>query len=606
MRLALVILFFSAFSTFAQSTDEKLAAQYFSDKDYAKAADIYEDLARKQPESVYFYENLLQCYVLIKDFKSAEKLLDKRIKKYPSQYSYQVDKAYLFHLQGLTQKRDELFKDLTELKTYSSDDIDILANGFLKRRFFEQAIQTYVNARNRLNDKSLFAYNLSELYFQSGKINEATEELVSMAGIYEYMLDEIKNRLIMAYKNNENYKMLSSVLLVRLQKEPDNLSYNDMLVWSFTQQRDWNGAFIQTKAIDKRLKEEGKRVMELSSILITNEVYDMAVKCFEYVKLLGQDKRYYFQAQQGILTCGMLRVRTENGGAPEQLKSLEFEFLNYLNVNGYNWQTAEQMKDLAELYIYYIHLPQKGIEQLNKAISMPGINSKLMAQCKLNLGDAMLITGDPWEADLLYKQVEKLFTNDAIGQEARYRYARLCYFRGDFEWAQTQLDVLKGATTQLISNNAMRLWLIIQDNLGLDSTDEALKLYANAELLIFQNKPDDALKILESIPELFPGHTLTDEIYFAKALIYEQKSDYLMAEQLYLRISKDFSFDILSDNALINLAHLYEFKLNDTAKAKKIYEMIVLNYTGSLFIAEARKRFRILRGDGLKEQEVNY
>lgn len=379
-----------------------------------------------------------------------------------------------------------------------------------------------------------------------------------------------------------------------------------MLVWSFTQQRDWNGAFIQTKAIDKRLKEEGKRVMELSSILVTNEVYDMAVKCFEYVKLLGQDKRYYFQAQQGILTCGMLRVRTENGGAPEQLKSLEFEFLNYLNVNGYNWQTAEQMKDLAELYIYYIHLPEKGIEQLNKAISMPGINSKLMAQCKLNLGDAMLITGDPWEADLLYKQVEKLFTNDAIGQEARFRYARLCYFRGDFEWAQTQLDVLKGATTQLISNNAMRLWLIIQDNLGLDSSDEALKLYASAELLIFQNKPDDALKILESIPERFPGHTLTDEIYFAKALIYEQKSDYLMAEQLYLRISKDFSFDILSDNALINLAHLYEFKLNDTAKAKKIYELIVLNYTGSLFIAEARKRFRILRGDGLKEQEINY
>ena len=199
-----------------------------------------------------------------------------------------------------------------------------------------------------------------------------------------------------------------------------------------------------------------------------------------------------------------------------------------------------------------------------------------------------------------------MFTNDALGQEARYRYARLCYFRGDFEWAQTQLDVLKGATTQLISNNAMRLWLIIQDNLGLDSTDEALKLYAAAELLIFQNKSDEALKKLEEIPVLFPGHTLTDEIYFAKALIYEQKSDYMMAEQLYLRLTKDFSFDILADNALINLARLYEYKLNDTAKARKIYEMIVLNYTGSLFVGEARKRFRILRGDGMREQEVNY
>ncbi len=606
MRIALLLLFFGTFSTYAQSADERLAAQFFFDKEYAKAADLYEDLCRKQPESVYFYENLFQCYVLLKDYKSADKMLDKRIKKYPTQYNFQVDKAYLYNLQNITDKRDQLFKELTELKTYSSDEIDILANAFLKRRFYDQAIQTYINARERLKDNTLFAYNLSELYFQSAKLKEATEELMNMLSENDYMMDEIKNRIIVAYKNDEQYKMLSSVLLLKLQKTPDNLAYNDMLIWSFTQQRDWNGALIQAKAIDKRLREEGKRVLALTSIFITNEAYDMALKGYEYIKLLGQDKRYYFQAQQGVLTCGMLRLRIENGGAPEQLKALEWEFLNYLNINGYNWQTAEQMKDLAELYVYYMHQTDKGIEQLNKAITMPGVNTKLLAQCKLNLGDAMLIKGDPWEADLLYKQVEKMFTNDALGQEARYRYARLCYFRGDFEWAQTQLDVLKGATTQLISNNAMRLWLIIQDNLGLDSTDEALKLYAAAELLIFQNKPDEALKKLEEIPVLFPGHTLTDEIYFAKALIYEQKSDYMMAEQLYLRLTKDFSFDILADNALINLARLYEYKLNDTAKARKIYEMIVLNYTGSLFVGEARKRFRTLRGDGMREQEVNY
>lgn len=606
MRFALFLLFFATFSLSAQTADERLAAQFFFDKAYAKAADLYEDLARKQPESVYFYENLLQCYVLMKDFKSAEKLLDKRVKKYPTQYNYQVDKGYILHLQNLTDKRDVLFKELTELKTSNTDEIDVLANAFLKRRFYDQAILTYLNARDRLNDKTLFAYNLSELYFQSGKLNEATDELLTILGENDYMMDDIKNRLVMAYKNNEQYKMLSNALLLKLQKSPDNLSFNDMLIWSFTQQRDWNGALIQAKAIDKRLREEGKRVLELTNTFITNEVYDMALKGYEYIKLLGQDKRYYFQAQQGVLICGMLRLRQENGGTPEQLKNLEWEFLNYLNVNGYNWQTVEQMKDLAELYVYYMHLIEKGIDQLNKAIAMPGVNAKLLAECKLNLGDAMLIKGDPWEADLLYKQVEKMFTNDAIGQEARYRYARLCYFRGDFEWAQTQLDVLKGATTQLISNNAMRLWLIIQDNLGLDSTDEALKMYASAELLIFQNKPDDALKMLEDIPVLYPGHTLTDEIFFAKALIYEQKSDYLLAEQLYLRISKDFSFDILADNALINLARLYEFKLNDTAKARKIYEMIVLNYTGSLFVSEARKRFRLLRGDGLREQEVNY
>jgi len=300
-----------------------------------------------------------------------------------------------------------------------------------------------------------------------------------------------------------------------------------------------------------------------------------------------------------------MQVRLRNGASPERLIAMEKEYLGFISANGVNWQTAEQIKELSELYIYYMQAAPKAIIQLNKVMGIPGVNPKLLAECKLALGDAQLIVGETWEADLLYKQVEKAFVNDALGQEAKYRYARLCYYRAEFSWSQTQLDVLKEATTQLISNNAMRLWLIIQDNLGLDSTEEALGLYAKADLLIFQNKLDEANMALDQIPILFPEHTLVDEILFAKALISEKQSKYADAEVLYLKLIRDFSTDILADNALINLAKLYEFKLNYTAKAKKIYEILVLNYTGSLFANEARKRYRFLRGDVLKEEEVN-
>lgn len=606
MRVLFFLLFLTVFGVKAQTTDEKLAAQYFSEKEYLKAADLYEDLAKKHPESIYYYENLLQCYILLNDFKSADKLLDKRIKRYEYQYVYQVDKAYLLHLQGLLDQRDKIFKNLLDLKLKNEDDVHVLANGFLKRRFYEQAITTYLNARSYLKDNSLFAYNLSELYFQSGKIAEGTSELVDIASYSEYMLEEVKNRFILAYSKNEQYKLLSNTLLIKLQKQPDNISFNDLLVWSFTQQRDWNGAFIQAKAIDKRMREEGMRVFELTNVLINNEVYDVAISAFEYIKSLGSDKRYYYQARQGILNCGMLQVRLENGTSLEALRSLEKEYLSYLYPYNLNWQTAYQIKDLSELYIFYLNEPLKGIEQLNTAINLPGLNHKMLAECKLALGDAQLIIGESWEADLLYKQVEKTFTNDALGQEARFRYARLCYFRGDFQWAQTQLDVLKGATTQLISNNAMRLWLIIQDNIGMDSTEDALFMYAEADLLIFRNLLDEALVKLDSIPLMFPGHTLTDEILFAKALIYERKGLYKESEKLYLSVAKDYSYDILADNALFNLARMYEFKMNDTANAKKMYELLVLNYTGSLYISEARKRYRVLRGDAIKEQEINY
>lgn len=604
MRFFLCLLFLSVYNLYSQNDDEKLAAQYMSDKDYVKAADIYEDLSKKKPESVYYYENLLQCYILLSDYKNAEKLVDKRIKKFENQYNFRVDKAYLYQLQGFSSKRDEVLKELIEINFQYIDEVNQLANGLIKRKFIDQAIALYVKAEQSFKSESDFAYELSVLYFQTGKIQEGTEQLLSLAAANDALYNEVKNRIIVAYADkNENYKLLSNILLQKLQKQPDNYAYNEFLIWSFTQQKDWTGALIQAKAVDKRLKEEGRKVLELAYVFINNEAYDPAISAYEYVKSLGTDKRYYYQAQQGLLNCGMASVRMSNGANAETLKTLEAEYISFIYLNGINWQTAEQIKELAELYIYYLHQPEKGIAQLNKVMETPGVNPGLLAKCKLDLGDAQLIVGESWEADLLYKQVEKSFNNDPLGQEAKFRYARLCYFRGDFEWAQTQLDILKGATTQLISNNAMRLWLIIQDNLGLDSTDEALKMYADADLLIFQNKYNDALTKLNEIPVKFPGHSLSDEILFAKATIAEKRNQFDEAEKLYLEIIKNYSFDILADNAVFQLAQLYEFKLKDLEKAKKMYETIILNYTGSLYITEARKRFRNLRGDAVLEKE---
>lgn len=586
--------------------DEKLAAQYFSEKQYDKSADIYEVLLKKQPESIYYYENLMQCYLSLKDFKNAEKLIDKRIKKFPFNYAYLVDKAYLYQVQNNNAEKDKILSELLNIKLNSIEIAENISNGLIKRKFYETAIQILLKARKQINQGQLFVFELSDLYFIKGDIKDATQELVLLLSDNEYIVQEVKNKFAIYFKSDNDYDVLIQVVLERLQKSPNLLTLNDVLIWSYIQKKDWNGALIQSKAVDKRLKEDGLWVMNLASVLMQNEIYSDAINCYTYIKSLGSDKRYYSQAQQGILYCGILQIKQEQNVAKERLVLLENEFIEYINLNGKNWHTAQQMKDLAELYVYHLQEIDKGIDWFKQIMEIPGVNARLLSETKLGLGDAYLIQGETWEADLMYKQVEKAYQNDVLGQEAKYRYARLCYFRGEFEWAQVQLDVLKEATTQLISNNAMRLWLIIQDNVGLDSTDEALKLYSNAELLLFQNKFTNALNQLDEISILFPNHTLADEILFLKGLIKEKTGLYKEAETIYLTLIKDFSTDILSDNALINLAKLYEFKLQDTAKAKQMYEFLILNYTGSIYINEARLRYRFLRGDIKNEKMDNY
>jgi TolA-binding protein len=247
--------------------------------------------------------------------------------------------------------------------------------------------------------------------------------------------------------------------------------------------------------------------------------------------------------------------------------------------------------------MFYQHDIAKAIAFLEEINTIPGVQPRFAAEAKLQLADAYLVSGDIWEAQLLYSQVDKDFKEDPLGQEAKFRNARLSYFNADFEWAKEQLDILKTATSQLIANDAIELSLMIQENTGLDSTTDALKEFAKADLFIFQNNLDKALEIINLFPFKFPKHDLDDDILFAKARIMEKKRDLTQAVKLYESVISLYGYDILADNALYNLARIYDFKLKEKQKAKDTYEKLIFNYTSSLFSVEARKRQKVLKDE---------
>jgi tetratricopeptide (TPR) repeat protein len=252
---------------------------------------------------------------------------------------------------------------------------------------------------------------------------------------------------------------------------------------------------------------------------------------------------------------------------------------------------------LADLEALYLRNLPKAIQLLEELKQMPGLRQDAMARLKINLGDYYLMNGDIWESTLLYSQVDKAFKEDTIGQEARFKNARLAYFNGDFQWAQAQFDVLKASTSKMISNDALDLSVFIMDNLNLDTTSDAISLYATAEMLVLQNRFDEAFLKLDTLARDFPEHSLQDDILYLKARIWEKQRDYAKAIPLYEEVAEKFKEDIRADNALYALALIYEMRMNDLEKAKSIYEKIYLDYSGSVFAVDARKRFRILRGD---------
>ena len=150
--------------------------------------------------------------------------------------------------------------------------------------------------------------------------------------------------------------------------------------------------------------------------------------------------------------------------------------------------------------------------------------------------------------------------------------------------------------TILIANNAMDLSLLITDNMGLDTSAQAMKMYARAEFLAFQKKWEASIKTLDSLLINFSGHSLSDEVIYKKGEISMQIKSYNEAIIYFQEVAENYGYDILADDALFQWAKLTEEHLKDNEKALMLYEQILLKHNGSIYASEARNRFRILRG----------
>lgn len=600
MRQLFFILLFTAIgsSLFAQQKEDELAAQYFSNNEFDKAADLYEKLLAKNSRSGYYYENLLSCYFKLSRFDDAEKMVKKQLRKNEDNAYYPVDLGYVFKKAGQDEKAKKQWEEvITKLKPSEAYTTET-ANAFQKRGETGLAIQTYLKSRKlNGNNFSLFAIPLAQLYAEQHETALMCEEYLNALNSNPSLIEDIEGYLQLYIDNNADYGIVKSALIKKSKEFPGNEVYSEMLIWLFVQRKDFDNAFVQAKALDKRFKEEGRRLVDLGYMANANEKFDAAAQIFGYIATAyGKNNPFYLNARSGMLDAKNKKIFFTSTYTDLDLKTLESDYLAFIQEFGGNYYTAASMRELARLRAYHLKDFTGSIALFKELIDMPRLDPKFKAECKLELGDIYVLKGEEWEGMLLYGQVDKDFLEDPLGQEAKFRNARLSYYLGEFEWARAQLDVLKTATTQLIANNALELALLIQDN-TLDSIEEPLKLFARADLYYFQNQNEAAQQLLDSINLLYPRHELDDDILYKRAQLFLKKREYAKACTYLDQLLKEHGSGILGDNALFTLAYTTEVNLGDTEKAKKLYEQFIATYPGSFFINEVRKRFRALRGD---------
>ncbi|WP_231490686.1 tetratricopeptide repeat protein [Pedobacter sp. Leaf170] len=577
--------------------DASLAIQYYQDGEYEKAAVLLEKIFASPNNEGYFdiYFNVL---LKLKKYDLAEKTVKKQIKQSADNEMYTVALGKLQQEKGDASAANKIFSEVISKLPKDEFRIRMLANNFYRFENYDYAIQTFKHGRKILNDEKAFAFELLNIYRFKKDKPMLMQEYLDILPTAPQMLPQAEAVLSMIFEDKADYQTFQTGILKKIQKAPDEEIYIQLLTWNYIQQQEYDMALRQLIAYDKRTKADGTTLFNAVYTFVDNGAYEAAIKAYEYLITKGKENQYYLPAKIELLNT-KYNIQTKGKFKVADLDILAKDYQVLLDENGKNKNTLFAIKKWSILQAYYLNQPKKAELALEEALKLPGLSPQESGQLKLDLGDIYILTKQPWEAFLVYEQVSKQFEGQPIGNEARFRSAKLSFYQGNFEYSMGQCMVLKAATSQLIANDALNLSLLISDNIQTPGDSSALKMYADAEMLVFRNLPEQSIKKLDSISIAFPQNTLADAILMSKAKIFIKAEQYENAVAMLKKVDENYKDGIWTDDALFTLADLYEKKLNDLVQAKIYFQKLITDYSGSMFTAEARKRFRNLRGDGV-------
>ncbi|WP_430467281.1 tetratricopeptide repeat protein [Winogradskyella ouciana] len=587
--LFIVFLFVLNFG-FGQNS-EVLADSYYKKGEFKKALVIYQNLNKEKPYSYKYVYKLVETHQQLEQFEEAENILVQRLAKRRNP-TLIVELGYNYQLQDSLARAKKLYNEAIAFVDENPNYIYSIAKKFEDHSLLDEAIQVYDRSKLLTPDKN-YSIQLARIYGDQGKIEKMFENYIDYVAYRPNYLNNIKRAVsdfISENKDNENNIYLRRLLLKKIQQEPSPYWY-DLLSWLYVQEKAYNKSFIQEKALYKRNPESLDRIIELAVTALNDNDDETSKDIYNFILETTQDASTALTAHQYIL-----EIDTKNATTEKELERIDEAFNTLFEDYGKSELTLPLQLAYGEFLAFHQKDTESATAFLRQSLKL-NISEFQEAKVKLLLADILVLQERFNEALIFYSQIQLSLKNSTISQEARFKVAKTSYYKGDFDWAESQLKILKSSTSQLIANDALDLKLLISDNKFEDSLQTALKHYAKADLYAFQNKTDEAVSLLDKILEEHEGESIIDQTLFKQAKLFEKKKQYNKAEANYLLIIKDWKEDILADDAHYYLAELYNTHLAKPEEAKQLYEKIIFEFEDSIYFIEARKKFRMLRGD---------
>jgi tetratricopeptide (TPR) repeat protein len=587
-KIFLGLLLFFSFVVCAQN--DQLAQNYFDKGDFEKAKITYEELLKTNTGNGYYFQRLIECYQQLQLLDQAETLIQTRLKQF-NQSNLLVELGYNYQLKKDADKSKKYYDQAIDRIRKNPSEVYAVAGVFEKKVQLQYALQAYELALS-LEPKFNFNYQMGLIYGQLGNTDMMIDKFLTEAYANQQNSVMIQNQLSRFLTEDSDAafnEALKKALLLRAQKNQD-VFWNQYLSWFFVQQKEYGKAFIQEKAIYRRNPESFSSIVNLAQLSIEEGETDTAKEILTFVLENTRDLELLIQSHTYLL-----KMRIDSA-QEKDLKLIETDIDNLLKEFEITPYSLQLQILQAHFEAFRMQNPELGKAILKKALTLP-LNRYQQADVKIELADILLFEEKFNQALIYYSQIEEDLKNDVMGHEASLKSAKTSYFKGDFMWAQKQFKELKAASSQLIANDALEYFLLINDNTVADSTQTALKQFAKADYLLYQNKNNEALAQFQSILKSFKGQEIEAVTLYRLGKTYEKLGDFQSALNQYQAIIDQHKEGIYIDEAYYFAAEIYRKSLQDTEKAKAFYEQIIFHHEDSIYFTDARKKYRQLRGD---------
>jgi len=635
-----ILLFGCVQTSFAQETQEILIAnEYLLKGEKSKALAAYQQLSGNPQNSSAIHLNYLNLLIEMAKYKQAEDYVEKLIRK-NDQINYRLDLGIVYLRAGELPKADKYLKTIIKANTQDPYRAKMISDYLAGKNLIDYSLYALEQTRLASNNSHLFTLEMANLFRMQGRRDEMVNEYLDYVTQTPANAEYIKNLMQLLLTKPEELESLERLLTSRIQKSRESEIYSDLLIWVNLQQKNFYGAFVQARAYDKRFHKEQSKTLEIAQIALNNKDYTNADRSFTFVTKEFANTPNYLPAQLGLIKTHEAKVKRSFPVNRDSVRYLIGQFDQFRKRYPDHPTSYEAKLSEALLHAYYLNEMDSAVTNINELIASSKTPPQLRNLAKMELGDIYLLKEEPWEATLLYSQVEKSQRETLLGYEAKLRNAKLSYYKGDFRLAQEHLDILKQATTREIANDAMDLSMKIKENTIADTIGLSLKQFAHIEFLIQQSQLEKAMKqisyfqegkvlikqaeafrygiidantlvetdgeyIWVTLPPSMINKPIRDDLYWLQANLKMKQGKFGEAIIMLEKILTEFPEDILADDAYYLKADIYETQLKDKEKAMEFYREFLNKFPGSVYAAEARKRFRNLRGDFVEEKIVN-